>query len=429
MHSTQALFAYLEACVSPFHGVRYAKERLSQAGFECLDFGEPWQLEKGKGYYCHTFSGQFFAFKTGSDFNPHAGVRLAAAHTDWPCLRIKPEASFTKLGYLQANVEIYGSPILSTFFDRPLSVAGKVVTKGAHPLRPTVHYVDFKKPLMVIPNLAIHMNRSANEEGLKLDKQTHLMPILGILNDEINKDGYLLDFMAEELSVAKADILDYELCVYNLDTPTCVGIKDDFISSPRLDNITSVCAAIESIIAAKPQEALCMSALFDNEEIGSRTKQGADSSVLPFVLEKIWTCFNRSRTEYIEDLSHSLILSMDVAHGCHPNYANTNDLTNLPVLGKGFCIKADSNQKYTWDSEILATLKHVCQDQNIPYQTCVKRTGSAGGGTIGPMISAKIPAKTADIGVPLLSMHSSRELMGTKDQESLELLVTAIFNL
>ena len=172
-----------------------------------------------------------------------------------------------------------------------------------------------------------------------------------------------------------------------------------------------------------------MSALFDNEEIGSRTKQGADSAVLANVLEKIWTSFGRCRTEYIEDLSHSLILSLDVAHGCHPNFGNTNDLTNLPVLGKGFCIKADSNQKYTWDSEMIACLKHLCQDLAIPYQTCVKRTGSAGGGTIGPMISSKIPARTVDIGVPLLSMHSSRELMGTKDQESLEQLVTAVFNL
>lgn len=429
MNYVENLMTFLEKSVSPFHAVNHAADRLTAVGFASLNFNEPWQLEMGKSYFCRTFSGELFAFKTGSHFNPHHGAHITAAHTDWPCLRIKPSASYTKNGYLQANAEIYGGPLLATFFDRPLSIAGKLALKSDNILKPDVQYIDIQKPVLVIPNVAPHMNRSVNEEGLKIDKQVHLMPILGIVEDNLNTDNYLLKFIADRAHTQPENILDYELYIYNSEKPSFLGINDDFISSPRLDNMTSVCAAIDGIIESEPKSALAMTALFDNEEIGSNTKQGANSAMLMLVLEKIWAAFGRSRIQCIEDLHSSMILSADVAHGYHPNYGGMHDTTNMPVLGKGFCLKADGNQKYTWDCEALGGLKQLCHAFNIPYQMCVKRTGQAGGSTIGPMLSALLPVKTADIGVPLLSMHSARELMGVKDQVYLTQVIEKFFSL
>ena len=428
MNYIENLLTFLKKSVSPFHAVNHAAGRLKAAGFVSLDFDRPWQLEAGGAYYCRTFSGELFAFKTGTHFDPHQGVRMTAAHTDWPCLRIKPSASYTKNGYLQANAEIYGGPILSTFFDRPLSIAGKLAVKSKTLLRPDILYINIEKPLLTVPNLAIHMSRGVNEDGMKIDKQTHLMPLLGIVEDNLNTDNYFLNFIAENAGIPAESILDYELCVYNTDQPSFVGINDAFISAPRLDDITSVCAAVDGIMESEPKESMAMTVLFDNEEIGSRTKQGADSAMLTLVLEKIWDAFGRSRIRCIEDLHHSMILSADVAHGYHPNYASAYDTTNLPVLGKGFCIKTDSNQKYTWDCEALGGLKQLCQAYDIPYQMCVKRTGQAGGSTIGPVLSSLLPVKTVDIGVPLLAMHSARELMGTKDQIYITKAITAFFS-
>lgn len=428
MNYIENLMTFISKSVSPFHAVNHAAGRLTAAGFQSLNFNEPWHLEQGKSYFCRTFSGELFAFKTSEAFDPHCGAHILAAHTDWPCLRIKPTASMVKNGYLQANVETYGGPILPTFFDRPLSIAGKLALKSDRLLSPDIRHIDIEKPIMTIPNIAIHMNRNVNEDGLKIDKQTHLMPILGIIEDELNTDHYLLQFIADETGIPADDILDYELYIYNCDQPSYIGINDVFISAPRLDNSTSVCAGIDALIECHPSNALAMTILFDNEEIGSNTKQGADSSMMMLVLEKIWDAFGRSRIQCIEDLHSSMILSADVAHGYHPNYGNVHDITNMPVLGKGFCIKTDSNQRYTWDCEAIGGLKQICQAFDIPYQLCVKRTGSSGGSTIGPMLCALLPVKTADIGVPLLAMHSARELMGAADQTSLTQVIVQFFS-
>ena len=224
-------------------------------------------------------------------------------------------------------------------------------------------------------------------------------------------------------NVAVTDILDYEFFIYNLDTPSFVGLQDEFLSSPRLDDTTAVSAMIHGLVESTPTDTLALCALFDNEEVGSHTKQGADATMLSRILEKIWAAFGKSPLECASDIHGGMILSIDVEHGYHPNYPATSDITNFPVLGKGFVIKTDCNQKYAWDAEAVGALIQLCRHFDIPYQRFVKRSNIAGGGTIASLISSHIPLKTVDMGVSLLSMHSSRELMGAADQESLENVV------
>ena len=347
---------------------------------------------------------------------------------DWPGLRIKPAPSFSRKGYLQANVEIYGGPILSTFFDRPMSIAGKITLKSTDILHPQVRLIDLKKPVCIVPNLAIHMNRQVNE-GVAIDRQVHMMPIFGMIRDKLNENDRLLEYIADHENVAFDDILDYELCLYNLDEPALVGLNGEFLSAPRLDDTTAVSAIIHGLMDSTPDDVIALGALFDNEEVGSHTKQGADALMLNHILEKIWASFGRSPQECYSDISGSMILSIDVGHGYHPNYPSTFDITSFPVPGSGFVIKTDSNQKYAWDSEAVGAMLQLCSHYQIPCQRFAKRSDVAGGGTIASLISAHIPVKTVDMGVPLLSKHSARELMGTADQQALEAAVRCFMSL
>lgn len=426
--STRHLFDFLEAGVSPFHTVSHAAAQLDAAGFIPLDFKDAWALVPGNSYYCRTFSGELFAFKLGKKLKLENGIRIAGGHTDWPCLKLKPAPTFTQKGYIQANVEVYGGPILNTFFDRPLSVAGKLALRSSDLLHPQIRYIDLKKPVCIIPNLAIHMNRKVNE-GVPIDQQAHLMPVLGMVEDTLNQGDLLLEYIADHEQVDPKDILDYELYLYNMDLPVSMGLHEEFISAPRLDDTTAVSAIIHGLIESTPSDTICLGALFDNEEIGSRTKQGADAWTLNLVLEKIWAAFGKSPVECYSHISDSMILSIDVGHGYHPNYTSTSDITTFPVLGQGFVIKSDSNQKYAWDCEAVGAMLQLCQHYQIPCQRFAKRSGAAGGGTIASLVSSHIPLKTVDMGVPLLAMHSSRELMAAKDQDALENAVRAFMSL
>ena len=429
LKNVEKLFDFIRQSVSPVHGVSHAVSQLEAAGFLPLDFKSPWTLEAGGAYYCRPFDSELFAFRLGNRLNLGKGAHIAGAHIDWPCLRIKPAAQLTRSGYLQANVEVYGGPILSTFFDRPLSIAGKIAVKSEDLFSPRVMEINIPKPAAIIPNLAIHMSRSLPENGAKIDRQMHLLPLLGTISDTLNKDGILLDFIAGYAGVDAEDILDYELCLYNPEAPQCIGIHDEFISAPRLDDLTSACAAIHGLIDSAPDERIAMAVLFDNEEIGSQTKQGADATMLDRILEKIWASFSKSRAQYISDIHGSMILSADVGHGFHPNYPGVYDISTMPVLGRGFVIKTDSNQKYSWDAGACSAIKQLCAAFDIPYQCCVKRSDQAGGGTIGSLISSQLPVPTVDLGVPLLAMHSARELMGVNDQEALTRVMERFFSL
>lgn len=428
MSETKILFDLIQKGVSPVQAVRACEDRLAEAGFDELKYDEKWELRKGGKYYVKHHSTTLFAFSVGEEWNETKSpqIRIAAAHTDFPCLRIKPSADVTASGYAQLNVEVYGGAILNTWLDRPLGVAGRVAVRGEKPFQPKVMEFVSDRNLLTIPNLAIHMNREVNK-GVELNKQVDMLPILALLQEEEKEADYFLTFLAQELSVKKEDILDFELTVFCREEPQFVGLRDDFISAPRLDNLTSCAALVSGLIDARRQEGINLIALFDHEEIGSRTKQGAGSILLHDMLLRILRSTGREDSAEA-DLYQSMILSVDVAHGVHPNQAGKMDITNKPVLGKGICIKESCAQSYATDCEAIAVIQQICETEEIPYQKFVNRSDMQGGGTLGSIASALLPVKTVDIGVPLLAMHSARELMGTADQQTLTALLKAYFS-
>lgn len=422
------LFSYLENGTSAFHVINHSKEVLLDAGFVELKLKDTWNLEKGGKYFCCPFDTTLYAFTIGKDCDLSNGIHIGGAHTDFPAIKVKPNPEIFNHGYMQLNTEVYGGPILNTFFDRPLSLAGKVVTRGERYDKPVSHFIDLKRPALYLPNLAIHMNREINDKGAPIDNQKHLLPMLGTVNDELNKDTTIMDLLAAELNIDAKDILDYDLCIYNLDQPKLVGIQEEFISAPRLDDITSVCALIYGLIESDNTDRVNLVTLFDNEEIGSLSKQGADSSLPSIIIGKIWQAFGKNMIDCLADISDGLMISLDVAHAYHPNHPGTQDITNYPIMNKGFILKTASNQSYTWDCEILGSLIALCEDKEIPYQRFAKHSNTKGGGTIGSIISSHLPMRTADIGVGLLAMHSSVEMMGVKDQVGFAQFTKAFFD-
>lgn len=427
MTETEILFDLLREGVSPVQAVHACEKRLAAAGFTKIDYADRWDLQAGGRYYIDHHDTTLFAFTVGGGFSGTGApqIRIAAAHTDFPCLRIKPSADFVSNGYAQVNVEVYGGAILNTWLDRPLGIAGRVAVRGKSPFEPDIRRFVSEKNLLTIPNLAIHMNREVNK-GVELNKQVDMLPVLALLKEGTEPDCFL-NFLSGELSVKKEDILDFELTVYCKEDPQYIGLCDDFISSPRLDNLNSCAALVSAIIDAKRDEGINLIALFDHEEIGSKSKQGAGSILLHDLLLRILKETGRADTAE-RDLYQGMILSVDVAHGIHPNQAGKTDITNKPVLGGGICIKEASSQSYATDCEAVAIIEQLCDAGKIPYQKFVNRSDMQGGGTLGAIASALLPVKTVDIGIPLLAMHSARELMGSADQQALKDLTAAFFS-
>lgn len=422
------LFTMLEAGTSAALTVEEAARQLEEAGFEELEFQNSWGLKHGGKYYMKHHGTTLFAFTVGGKLQFRDSFRMAAAHTDYPCLRIKPNPDMQAAGYEQLNVEVYGGPIINTWLDRPLGISGRVAVRSGDVMRPDMRLVDIRRPLMVIPNLAIHLNREVNK-GVELNKQTELLPVIGTVNGEQNEGGAFLDFLTEELKVAREDILDFELWLTCTEQPQMVGIREDFVVSPRLDNLTSVQALVSGIINGARDRGFNLIALFDHEEVGSRSKQGAASLLLQNIMEKICECFGWSSMQIKEAIYDSMLLSVDVAQGTHPNYQGKMDPVNRPVLNGGFCIKEACSQSYATDCEAVAIVEQICRTREIPYQKFVNRSDMPGGGTLGAIASSIIPIPTVDIGVPLLAMHSAVETMGAKDQAAVTELITAFLSL
>lgn len=417
-------FDLLKASVSPFECVKFSADFLMENGFTKLEYTDNWlDLKKGGKYVVNHHGTTLFAFTVGTSYQSGDMLRLAAAHTDYPCLRLKPNPDFETKGYGQVNVEVYGGPILNTWFDRPLGVAGRVVTKSEDPFAPNISYYVSQKPLMTIPNLAIHMNREVNK-GVEINNQIDLMPITSLDGTKEN----FLSYLAEELHVKCDDILDFELNTFIMDNPSDVGLSDDMLLSPRLDNQTSVWALLSGITKATRSNGINLIALFDHEEIGSSSKQGAASILLHDMAKRILRSLGESEDSIDAIIYDGMLLSVDVAHALHPNKVGKMDPINQPVLGKGFCIKEACSQSYATDSEAIGILCQLCQKNDIPYQRFVNRSDVRGGGTLGAIASTLLPLKTVDLGVPILAMHSSCELMGKKDMEALESVVKAFFS-
>lgn len=424
-NTAKRLISAVNRSTCAFTAADEAMRILEQAGFTELKLGEEWFVERGNGYFINVYDSSVLAFKIGKNFDGGM-LRVAAAHTDHPCLYIKPSPEMTTKGYGKINVEVYGGPILNTWLDRPLSVAGRVALKSDKPFKPVIKIVDLKKPVFTIPNLAIHMNREVNK-GVELNRQNDMAPLATILEGEMNKDNFFMEYLAKHLQVQISDILDFELYVYNTDKGERVGLNEEFISAPRLDNITSVVACVEGITGTVRDDGINVIALYDNEEIGSRTKQGADSNLVGFVLEKLYGALGYGREDYLQGALEGFLLSLDVAHAFHPNKPEKSDPTNTNMMNNGVVIKRASSQTYATDCETIAMLEMICQNNDIPYQKYACRSDGTTGSTLGTIANKYIPMRAVDVGVPILAMHSSRELMGVKDQAYIEKLVKAYF--
>ncbi len=423
--TAHSLLSFIRQCPSPYHTIQTSAAILRQAGFTELYWNAPWQLEKNHMYFIRTYDSALFAFTVGS--RPRTHLRIAASHTDFPCLRVKPSAVMTQHGYGKLNVEIYGGMIRESWLDRPLSLAGKVVTAGSDVFHPNVHIIDMARPLMTIPRLAIHMNRKTND-GVALNPQKDMLPLMALDQSSAETDAsFFLSFLAEKCRCRAADILSYELSLYPAEDGCLLGLHEEMISSPRLDNLTSVYASLSGITGSAAADGINLIALFDNEEVGSRTKQGAASWLLPQLLQAIYTNLGYTQEDYRMDQAGAFILSIDVAHAMHPNMPEKCDPTNIPVLGRGIALKTACSQSYAGDAEAVAVITALCQKHQIPYQHFVNRSDMPGGSTLGSLLSSFLPVRTMDIGIPILAMHSARELMGTADQQYLTALIQEFF--
>ncbi|WP_343209257.1 M18 family aminopeptidase [Anaerolentibacter hominis] len=415
----------LAESTSSYHTVRRAALDLKEAGFTYLNPEDKWELKPGGKYYTVFFGSALFAFTAGRQFITAGSLRAAIAHTDFPGFKLKPGCGIKQSGYGKLNTSVYGGPILNTWLDRPLSISGKVALKGSL-FEPRMRLVDFKRPVLTIPNLAIHMNREVNK-GIELNRQKDLLPVGELFPEEGCDDSFFLEALAAELGAAKEDILDYELTVYVREEAERLGFTGKLLSGPRLDNITSVQACVEGITGDIRPSGLNLIGLFDHEEVGSRTRQGADSALLPGLLERIYGCLGLEKERLYRDIASGFLLSVDVAHAHHPNSPEKGDPTNPVLPGKGVAFKMSASQSYACDSELAGILMQLCEANQIPFQKYVNRSDIPGGSTIGSIVSSLIPVRTLDIGVPVLAMHSARECMAVSDQAALESLLSVYF--
>ena len=398
-----------------FNAVAVSAETLEKNGFEKLNPKENWKLEVGKKYYTTKNSSALVAFKINSDEIEKEGFRIIGSHTDSPGFRIKPNAEMESCGaYLKLNTEGYGGMILSTWLDRPLAMAGRVFLRGENPFKPVEKIVNINKPVCIIPNLAIHMNRSIND-GYKYNKQTDMLPLVGLINEQLEKDNYMIKLLASELNVEIEEIIDFDIFLYEYEKGCFTGANEEFISTGRLDNLSMYYSSVEALLDSDSKSGISIAVGFDNEEVGSSTKQGADSNMLLNILERICISLGKDRQQFFEAIENSFIISSDLAHAVHPNVNGMADPTNRPVMGKGPVIKVHAGQAYTSDGYSISVYKEICRECGVEYQEFVNKSDQRGGSTIGPISSTHIDIPSVDIGAPILSMHSIRELGCSED--------------
>lgn len=423
------LIDFLYDSPSACHGVKETQKILDENGFIEIKEADKWDLQaKGK-YYVIKNDSALIAFEVGTGDIEETGFRLIGAHTDVPGFRIKPNPQMISEGkYVKLNTEVYGGPILHTWFDRPLSIAGKVSLKGASPLKPETRLVNINKPLLIIPSLAIHMNREVNE-GFKINRQVDTLPLLGLINDKLEKEDYLMNILAEELQVNKEDILNFELGLYEYEKGMLIGMNEELISSGRFDDLWMVYAGIRALVDSRENEATKVMICIDNEEIGSLTAEGANSTLLNNILERITLGLGKDREGYYRTLANSIMISADLAHAVHPNLGDKHDPTNRPVLEGGPVLKIAASGSYSTDSFNGAVFAGVCEAAGVPFQKFVNRSDVRGGTTIGPVTAANLTIPVIDMGAPVLGMHSIRELASVKDNYYTVKAFTEFFNL
>lgn len=421
------IISFLNDSPVNFLAAKTITDELDSAGFSLLDPAQAWQLVPGGKYYVTKNGSAVFAFIVGTD--PLAGCKIISAHSDSPGFRIKPNAEYEREGFLQFNTEVYGGPILYTWFDRPLSIAGRVVLRSDNPLKPAARLVHFKRPLLTIPHLAIHFNRQVND-GNAISKQRDMMPVAGIVNDHLHAGDCLMRMLADELQVSPSDILDFDLSLFDT-TPACLlGINNEFISSGRLDDLSMCHAALTALLASDGDNKMTrVMAIFDNEETGSGTKQGACSPILADLLLRINISLGGDMVTYLRSIENSFMVSADNGHGVHPNYVSKQDPTNHPRLGSGPVIKVNANCKYMTDADSAAVFRTICEQAGVPCQYFVNNSDVAGGSTLGNLLTSQIPLRGVDMGEAIWAMHSVRETASAIDHEYTIRAFTHFFNL
>ena len=427
------LIDFLNASPVNYLAVATLEEQLQAAGFHKIDPTKTIpEVHAGDKFYVTKNDSSLYAFRLGSKPLGESGIRLICAHCDSPTFRIKPNPEIRmEKGFIKLNTELYGGAIMSTWFDRPLSLAGRVMLRTSDPLHPQTRLLHIQEPILIIPNLAIHFNRQVND-GVKLSKQKDMLPILGIIDEELSANNLLLNLIASKLDVEPDDILDFDLYLYDT-TPACeVGLHKEFISAGRLDDLSMVHAGLQAMLGSEveaeakqsiPEQTMAL-AIFDNEETGSGTKQGAGSPFFSQVLERIVIAQNKAlqletdpRDDFYRMIENSFMVSADNAHAWHPNYGEKMDPTNHPVLGGGPIIKVNAAQKYATDADGAAVFGEICRRAGVPYQRFVNHSDIAGGSTLGNILTSSLPLRGVDMGNGVWGMHSVRETGSTKDQE------------
>ena len=411
----ESLLQFMDASVCNFLAVDTIKQMLSKNGYVEKRIEQPLQCQPGDKFFVTKNDSAIFAIKIGSRPISETGFKIITAHSDSPCFRIKPHPEMLSGDRLvRLNTEVYGGPILYTWFDRPLSLAGRVILRGESALKPVTRLLKIDEPILMIPHLAIHFNRSVNE-GNALSKQKDMLPILTRISESLSANGLLVNYIAKSLNVAVDEILDFDLFLYNTQPATLTGLNKEFVMSGRLDDLSMAHAAITAIIEATDDEATCISAIFDNEETGSGTKQGAHSPVLSNLLRRIAECQGVNFDGFCQALGRSFMISADNAHAFHPNYAEKYDPTNHPALGGGPVIKINANCKYMTDAHSAAIFKSLCDEAGAPCQYFVNHSDVAGGSTLGNIFTGQLDIEGVDVGNPLLAMHSACETGSTDD--------------
>lgn len=416
------LLSFLDASPVNFLAVKNLTEELQQHGYRRIDTTEALGTVKaGDKFFVTKNDSSIYAFQIGRKPLAEKGFHMICAHCDSPTFRIKPHAEIDcEGGIVKLNTEVYGGPIMSTWFDRPLTLAGRVIVKSKDVMSPTTLLLHVKRPLLQISNLAIHFNRQVND-GVKLSRQKDVLPILGIINDELEKGNLLMNIILEELNkqqtVAREDILDFDLYLADA-TPACTfGAHNELISSGRLDDLSMCFAGLEALLASQPTDTTQVLAIFDNEETGSQTKQGAGSPFLSYMLKRIALAQGGTEEAYYQAVERAFMISADNAHAWHPNYSEKYDPTNHPMLGGGPVIKFNAAQKYASDAYSASVFAGLCKKAGVPCQRFVNHSDVAGGSTLGNILASSIPLRGVDMGNAILAMHSCRETGSTADHE------------
>lgn len=424
------LLDFINQSPTNYHAILSVKQRLQAEGFKQLFSGEAWHIEHGGKYFVTKNHSSLYAFIPGNGNLAGEGFKLICAHSDSPTFRVKPHAEMpVEVKYLKLNTEVYGGPIMYTWFDRPLSMAGRVLVKSDRPLKPAVRFVNFDRPILEIPHLAIHFNRTINEQGNPLSRQKDMLPMLSVINESFEKEGFLLKLVAAEMSIAAEDILDFDLTLYEYGKGTLFGLNNEFISSGRLDDLAMVHAGMTALLDSKPCNKTRVLAVFDNEEVGSGTKQGAASPILRTILERIAFSQGGNAEDLYRAIHNSFMISADMAHALHPNYPEKHDPTNRPVINGGPVIKVNANQKYITDGDSAAVFASICRMAGVPCQTFVNHSDMAGGSTLGNILLTQMEMRGVDMGNPMLGMHSVRETAGSLDQEYVIKAFTTFYNI